>query len=138
MQKEVNETIKQTLSFFNLNEGIISFNKDFGVFLVSIKQNNLFNYEFANALELVLHTILPKDVFLKVDYNNSFTKFLEGIKDEVNTVVNQSKYYNKPMVLKSKNAFERRLKHYYVDIFYNVRHESFGEGLDRQIIIYPK
>jgi hypothetical protein len=138
--------IIKILSFFNINSSVVFFNTDFNIFLIKINNQNknqdkqegyYFDHEFCLALETVLHAILPKDVFLKVDFNNSFSKLLEIIKDEVHSTINQAKYYNQPIGLKSKNAFERRLKHLYIDHVYRVRHESIGDGDERQIIVYP-
>lgn|SRR5574343_567022 len=137
MKNELKDKILQLLNFFDLKEENISFNKDFNIYLVSIKSNNFYNNDFCFYLEYLIHQITPKEVFIKVDLNNTFLKKLESIKDEVNTVFNQAKYYNKPIGFKPKNAFERRLVHIYIDSIYNVRHESIGEGESRQIIIYP-
>ncbi len=148
--KEIELEIIKILSFFNINSNVVFFNTDFNIFLIKIDNQNkeqdkqqdkqggyYFDQEFCVALETVLHAVLPKDSFLKVDFNNGFSKLLEIIKDEVHSAINQAKYYNQPIGLKSKNAFERRLKHLYIDNVYKVRHESVGVGDERQIIVYP-
>jgi hypothetical protein len=137
--KNIELEIIKILSFFNINKEALVFNTDFNIFLIKINKNlgYYFDQDFCTSLETVLHTILPKDIFLKVDFNNSFSKMLDIIKDEVHSAINQAKYYNQPIGLQSKNAFERRLKHLYIDTNYKVRHESIGEGDERQIIVYP-
>lgn len=142
MQTESNNEIKNNLvkilNFFNLGEESLVFDKDFNIYLVCLRSDRFFDADFCKALETLIHQINPKEVFLKVDLNNHFTKTLASIKDEVNTVVNQAKYYNQPIAIKSKNAFERRLKHLYIDNNYkNIKHESVGLGDERQIVIYP-
>ena len=137
MPKELEEKIITTLLFFGLKKDCLFFDKDFNVYLISILKDNFFDTDFCTSLETVLHSIVGKDVFLKVDFGGSFSKSLALIKDEVHSAVNQAKYYNQPIVLQSKNAFERRLKHLYISNNYAVRHESFGEGLNRRIIVYP-
>ncbi len=144
--KEIELEIIKILSFFNINSNVVFFNTDFNIFLIKIDNQNKgqdkqggyrFDQEFCVALETVLHAVLPKDSFLKVDFNNGFSNLLETIKDEVHSAINQAKYYNQPIGLKSKNAFERRLKHLYIDNVYKVRHESIGVGDERQIVVYP-
>lgn len=139
MQKEFKDKIIEILNFFNLNESNLIFISEFNIYLISLKKDKYFDVEFCTALEAILHQILPGDIFLKVDLNNNFSNLLNNIKDEVNVVVNQVKYYNQPIGLKSKNAFERRLKHLYIEnVYTGIRHESIGDGVDRQIIIYPQ
>jgi hypothetical protein len=137
--KEIELEIIKTLNFFNIDAGAIVFDTDFNIFLIKISKQAgfYFDQDFCTALETVLHTILPKEVFLKVDFNNNFSNLLVAIKDEVHSAINQAKYYNQPIGLKSKNAFERRLKHLYIDSVYKVRHESVGVGDERQIIVHP-
>lgn len=137
MQKEFNEKLIKLLNFLNIKEESISFNKDFNVYLIYIKTDQTLNKDFCLSLEYIINQISPKDLFIKIDADGRFSKQLDSIKDEIHTIFNQSKYYNKPIGLKPKNAFERRLAHIYIDSMYGVRHESIGEGDNRQIIIYP-
>lgn len=136
--------IIKILSFFNINSNVVFFNSEFNIFLIKIDNknqdktsNNYFDQDFCIALETILHSVLPINVFLKVDFNSNFSRLLDSIKDEVHGAINQAKYYDQPIGLKSKNAFERRLKHLYIDNVYKVRHESVGVGDERQIIVYP-
>lgn len=139
MQKESKDKIIEVLKFFNLNESNLIFNSEFNIYLINLKKDKFFDADFCISLENILHQIIPSSIFLKVDLNNNFSNLLNNIKDEVNVVVNQVKYYNQPIGLKSKNAFERRLKHLYIESVYKgIRHESVGVGVDRQIVIYPQ
>lgn len=136
MQKKLNENLINLLGFFDISKDQIVFDEYFEIWVIGVSQK-YFNKEAAICLEYLIHQLAPKDIFLKIDFNNIFSKKLKDIKDEVNIVVNQAKYYNQPIALKNKNAFERRIAHIFIDKTYGVKHESIGEGDDRQIIIYP-
>ncbi len=104
--------------------------------LIGEKGQTLF--EIQKLLKIILNKRIKKIFYLNLDINNYKKKKEDYLRDFTRSVADEVSVNKKEKVLLPMSSYERKIIHTEISKRNDVIAESFGDGLERRIIIKPK
>lgn len=104
--------------------------------LIGEKGQTLF--EIQKLLRVILNKKIKKIFYLNLDINSYKKKKEDYLKDFAKSAADEASVSKKEKTLPPMSSYERKIIHTEVSKRNDVIAESFGDGLERRIIIKPK